>query len=177
MCKVASQRADNMLQTRKERRQGMKRVGILLAALILVGGSVFAAYAVDAPVVVTATANQKITIETNTATVNFGAIDPGTPTTKNNAVTVTVKSNKPYNVSYTATDFVAGTWSFPVSNMEFNGPGSGGSWAAFSNSGSLLVGEARGTKSYTYDYRLTIPWDVDPDNPYSATITYTAVQI
>lgn len=155
----------------------MKRVGIILAALILVGGSVFAAYAVDAPVVVTAKANQKITIETNTATVNFGAIDPGTPTTLNGAVTVTVKSNKPYNVSYSATDFVAGTWSFPVSNLEFNGPGSGGSWAPFSNNGSLLAGEQRGTKSYTYDYRLTIPWDVDPDNPYQATITYTAVQI
>lgn len=151
----------------------MKKVGVVLAALVLLAGMTYAsAFAESASVNVSVTANPKLTIQTSTSAVNFGAIDPDTPTTVSNAVTVTVKSNKPFDYSYTATDFSSGTDSFAISNLEYN---DGSGWVAFSNGGVLGTNIGRGVKQFSYDYRVTIPWDVPP-GAYNATITYTAVQ-
>lgn len=153
----------------------MKKAGIILAALVLIAGMVYSAYAVDAFVSVQVRPKPKITIETDTGLVNFGDIDPGTPIETSSAVTVRVKSNKSFDLSYSATDFSSGSNSFAVSNMEYRK--SGGSYVAFGNGPVLLEDSMpRGVRTVTYDYRLTVPWDVPPEATYTAVITYTAVQ-
>lgn len=155
----------------------MKKAGVVLAALVLVTGMMYSAFARRASTDVSVQANPKpkITIETDTSNVNFDSIDPGTPTERAPAVTVRVKSNKSFDLSYAATDFTSGTNSFSVSNLEYKK--TGGSYASFSNGPVLLEDSMKpGIRTVTYDYRLTIPWDVPPEATYTAVITYTAVQ-
>ncbi len=153
----------------------MKKAGVILAALVLITGMIYSAYAVDANVSVQVNPNPKITIETDTGLVNFGNIDPGNPVEISPAVSVTVKSNKKFDLSYTATDFTSGSNSFGVNNMEYKK--SGGTYVAFSNGPVLLEDSMNpGIRNVTYDYRLTVPWDVAPETTYTAVITYTAVQ-
>lgn len=154
----------------------MKKVGVVLAALVLIAGMSVAAFAADATLQVKVKPKPKITIETDVSEVNFGELDPDTPTTIANAVSVTVKSNKPYDLSYTATDFTDGTNTMPISNLEYADAGSD-SWTAFANGPVYLVVDGqRGRHTYGYDFRITVPWDVAPDATYTASITYTAVQ-
>lgn len=154
----------------------MKKLGVMLAALVLIAGMSVVAFAADATVQVKVKPNPKITIETDVSEVDFGSIDPDTPTTINNAVTVRVKTNKPYDLSYTATDFTDGTNTMPISNLEYADAGTG-SWTAFANGPVYLVTDGpRGVDTHTYDFRITVPWDVAPDAVYTASITYTAVQ-
>lgn len=154
----------------------MKKLGVMLAALVLIAGMSLAAFAADATVQVKVKPKPKITIETDVSEVNFGELDPDTPTTINNAVTVRVKTNKPYDLSYTATDFTDGTNTMPISNLEYADAGSG-SWTAFANGPVYLVTDGpRGVDTLTYDFRITVPWDVAPEATYTASITYTAVQ-
>lgn len=153
----------------------MKEAGVILAALVIITGMFYSAYAVDTNVSVQANPSPKITIQTDTGLVSFGNIDPGDPVEISPAVSVTVKSNKRFDLSYTATDFTSGSNSFGVNNMEYKK--SGDSYAQFANGPVLLEDSMNpGIRNVTYDYRLTIPWDVAPETTYTAVITYTAIQ-
>lgn len=152
----------------------MKKFGVLLAALVLVAGMSYAAFGEDASLNVSVNAVPKLTITVDNPAVDFGSIEPETPTTIANAVTVTVKSNRPFDYSYTATDFSSGVESYTIGILEY-APAGSGSFTAFSNAGTLATDVGRGVKRYTYDYRINIPYDMAP-GAYTATITYTAVQ-
>lgn len=152
----------------------MKKLGVVLAALILVAGMSYVAFAESAGVNVTVTALPKLEISVSTPNVSFGSLVPEVPTTISNAVAVTVKSNRPFTYSYTATDFTSGTDTYSISILEYANAGSG-SFVPFSNSGVFETWPNRGTKTYVYDYRITLPYDMAPGD-YAATITYTAVQ-
>lgn len=155
----------------------MKKVGIILAVLILSFGVSYVAFAVDAsPLAVKVTPKPMIKIETDTSEVDFGQIDPDTPTVVSNAVNVTVKSNKPYDLSYTATDFTDGTNSMDISNLEYADAGSG-SYVQFANGPvNLAADQPRGRNDFIFDYQITVPWNIPPETTYVANITYTAVQ-
>jgi hypothetical protein len=152
----------------------MKKLGVLLAALVLVAGMSYAAFAENATLNVSVNAVPKLTITVSTPSVNFGNLEPETPTTIANAVTVTVKSNRPFDYSYTATDFSSGADTYTIGILEY-APAGSGSFTAFSNAGTLATNEGKGVKTYSYDYRINIPYDMAA-GAYSATITYTAVQ-
>jgi|GEM_PF-5600838 len=152
----------------------MKKVGVLLAALVLMAGMSYTAFGEDASLNVNVNAVPKLTITVSTPVVDFGNVEPETPTTIAGAVTVTVKSNRPFDYSYTATDFSSGTDSFTIGILEY-APSDSGSFTAFSNSGTLATNVGRGAKTYTYDYRINVPYDMAA-GAYTATITYTAVQ-
>lgn len=156
----------------------MKKLGVILAAFILVSGLSYAVFAQpenEKTVTVAVKPNPKITLTTDRTAVSFGQIDPDVPTIISPAVKVEVKSNRKFTLGYRATDFSNGSESFSVSNLEYNGNGTVGSYVPFSSNGTILT-DSRGVKRYTYDYRLTVPWEVSPDATYTASITYTAVQ-
>lgn len=152
----------------------MKKLGVLLAALVLVAGMSYAAFAVDASLNVNVNALPKITITVSTPSVNFGDLEPETPVTISDAVAVTVKSNRPFTYSYTATDFTGASGSYSIGILKYANAGSG-NFVPFANSGVFETWPNTGTKTYRYDYQIEVPYDMAAGN-YSATITYTAVQ-
>ncbi|MCX7831809.1 MAG: hypothetical protein N2440_02785, partial [Actinobacteria bacterium] len=126
----------------------MKKLGVLLAALVLAAGMSYAAFAESANVNVTVNALPKLEITVSTPQVNFGSLEPETPKTISNAVSVTVKSNRPFTYSYTATDFVSGGDSYSIGILKWANAGSG-NFTSFANSGTFETWPNRGTKTYT----------------------------
>jgi hypothetical protein len=89
-----------------------------------------------------------------TQTVDFGAVDPGTSYGPK-LVTLTVSSNKLYNITKTTTD-----------------PTPLGLTTTLANS----TGNAKtASQLYNDNYSINVPWTVDPGS-YTATVLYTVVQ-
>lgn len=150
----------------------MKKFGIFLSALVLIAGMSYAAFAESAAVNVQVTANPKLTIEVSTPAVNFGAVDPEVEHVISNAVKVTVKSNKPFNYSYSATDFIQGSDSYSIGILQYD---DGSGWKQFQSNETLGTNIGRGVKNWNYSYKITVPYDM-ADGTWNASITYTAVQ-
>jgi hypothetical protein len=111
-------------------------------------------------VTVKATVNPKLVLTVvtpnNTQTVDFGTVDPGTVYGPS-AVTLTVNSNKAYDV----TKVTAGQNALMGLNTSL---------------GVSLLGNAKtASQVYTDNYTLNVPWTTDPA-AYSATVQYTVVQ-
>ena len=109
-------------------------------------------------VTVKATVNPKLTLTVttpaNTQTVDFGAVDPGTAYGPQ-AVTLTVQSNKTYNIS----KVTVGAAPIGLTTSLAN-----------SNNNARTAGQL-----YTDNYSINVPWTTDP-GAYTATVTYTVVQ-
>lgn len=153
----------------------MKKLGVIIAAVVLAAGMSYVAFAESASLNVSVTALPKLEISVSTPSIDFGSVEPEVPVVRSNAVTVTIKSNRAFSYSYTATDFTSGSESYTIGILEYRNAGSD-NFTPFSNSGTFETWPNRGTKSYTYDYRLMVPYDMAP-GAYAATITYTAVQL
>ena len=109
-------------------------------------------------VTVKATVNPKLTLTVTTPaatqTVDFGSVDPGTAYGPQ-AVTLTVQSNKTYNISKTLTGAAVIGLNTSLANSNNNGKTAG--------------------QVYTDNYSLNVPWTTDPGT-YTATVQYTVVQ-
>ena len=110
------------------------------------------------PVEVKATVNPKITLTIDTPDpgqeVLFGAVDPETEYT--DSVGLQVKSNKTYDLAVVK----------------------GGQSALIGLTTDLQAGltdQAKGTNTYTDDYKINVPYTTDPGN-YVATVQYTVTQ-
>jgi hypothetical protein len=90
----------------------------------------------------------------NTQTVDFGAVDPGTAYGPK-PVSVTVQSNKTYNISKTTTGAAPIGLTTTLGNSTNNARTSG--------------------QLYTDNYSINAPWTTDPGS-YAATVQYTVVQ-
>jgi hypothetical protein len=139
----------------------MKRtIVIALIVVCMVFGVV--AYATAATtdtgtVNVSVTPNAKITLSLSTTTVAFPAIDPGVASAIM-PVTVTVSSNKGYNLTKTI----------------------GGAAASMGLTTSLaditLKAGAKGVVPYTDNYQVTVPWTTDGGTALAATVKYDVTQ-
>ena len=109
-------------------------------------------------VTVKATVNPKLTLTVTTPaatqTVDFGTVDPGTAYGPQ-AVTLTIQSNKTYNISKTLTGAAVIGLSTSLANSNNNGKTAG--------------------QVYTDNYSLNVPWTTDP-GAYTATVQYTVIQ-
>ena len=109
-------------------------------------------------VTVKATINPKLTLTVTTPaatqTVDFGTVDPGTAYGPQ-AVTLTIQSNKTYNISKTLTGAAVIGLSTSLAN---------------SNNNVRTAGQL-----YTDNYSLNVPWTTDP-GAYTATVQYTVIQ-
>lgn len=132
-------------------------LAIMVVTLILAAASV--AGAANSTVTVGAQANGKLTLSVDNPTVTFPAIDPGTPDSIANAVTVSVSSNKGFTTTKTITD------------ADANGP-MGLSTAGF----VVSAANAKGDYTWPETYSINIPWTATPDVPLSASVLYTALQ-
>lgn len=107
---------------------------------------------------VKATINPKLTLTVVTPaasqTVDFGTVDPGTVTGAQ-AVSLTVQSNKTYDISKTTTGAAPMGLSTTLGNSTTN---------------PRTAGQA-----YTDNYSLNVPWTTDPGS-YTATVQYTVIQ-
>jgi hypothetical protein len=107
---------------------------------------------------VTASINPKLVLTVTTPaasqTVDFGNVVPGTAY-GSQAVTLTVQSNKTYNVSSSVVGAAPLGLTTSLANSS-NNPRTAG-------------------QGYTDNYNISVPWSTDPGN-YTATVTYTVVQ-
>ncbi|MDO8964971.1 MAG: hypothetical protein Q7W30_10850 [Coriobacteriia bacterium] len=135
----------------------MKRIALIvvLVAAVIFGIVAYASAGTSdsKTVTVNATVNPMLTLTVSTATVDFGVVDPEMTYTKN--VTVTVKSNKKYDISKT---------------MGVNAASIG-----LSTSFADKIGEARGTTAYPDTYTLFVPFTAG-DGALTTTVQYSAVQ-
>jgi len=101
------------------------------------------------------------------AAVDFGDVAPGT-TAGPETVTVNVKSNSKYDLSYTATNFISGGNTVDVECLSYNE-------TPFSESGTLAEdADPTDGRDYIYQYRLDVEWTDVPADGYTGTVTYTA---
>jgi hypothetical protein len=146
-------------------------LGVLVVAVLLLGAVAYAtadtavitgtggaSKTASDTVTVKATINPKLTLTVVTPaasqTVDFGSVDPGTaygPT----PVTLTVQSNKTYNITKTTTGAAAIGLSTSLGNSVNNGVTAG--------------------QLYTDNYSLNVPWTTAP-GAYTATVQYSVVQ-
>ena len=109
-------------------------------------------------VTVKATVNPKLTLTVTTPaasqTVDFGSVDPGTAYGPQ-AVTLTVQSNKTYNITKTLTGAATIGLSTSLANSVNNAKTAG--------------------QGYADNYSLNVPWTTDPGS-YTATVQYTVIQ-
>ena len=109
-------------------------------------------------VTVKAAVNPKLTLTVVTPasgqTVDFGSVDPGTAYGPQ-VVTLTVQSNKTYNITKTLTGSAPIGLSTSLANSSNN---------------ARTAGQA-----YTDNFSLNVPWTTDPGS-YTATVQYTVVQ-
>lgn len=159
----------------------MKKLGVILSIAILLPAYSAYAFAEQDPTSVSVSLKPKITIAVDTPNVGFGDMEPATSkeldaANGSYAVWVTVKSNEPWDYTYTATDFT-GSDTFGVNHLSYKDD-SASAYTDFSNSATLATGVTRGAKQY--DYKLTFndtdaDWRI-PSGNYSSTVTYSAVQ-
>lgn len=162
--------------------KGMKGIAWVLAGGILVLSGVALQLADARPaeaantVSVTVTASQKITLTMADATLDFGNLDPGTTTTAPTAVTANVRSNKAWDLTYTASGMneAAG---MPLSQLKWGTEADGSGATSFAATGTFLSNQPKAPSSagqdVTHYYTIEVPWSADP-GAYSATVTYSA---
>jgi hypothetical protein len=138
----------------------MKRtIVIALIVVCMVFGVV--AYATAATtdtgtVNVSVTPNAKITLSLSTTTVAFPAIDPGVASAIM-PVTVTVSSNKGYDLAKTVTGAA------PMGLTTSLAP-------------ITLKAGPKGVTPYTDNYQVTVPWTTDGGTALAATVKYDVTQ-
>jgi len=96
-----------------------------------------------------------LTMSIDTASVDFGAVDPGV-TSGPRAVRVTVASSAPVTITRAL--------------------GGDTTLLGLSVSGDAVGAKPAGTATYVDSYTITPPWTTDPDVPLLATVAYTATQ-
>lgn len=133
-----------------------KSAFVLILALVILGSATLAVAATtdSKTVTVTATANPKLTLTLDKSAVSFGNVDP--MTTYNDAVQVTVNSNKPFTMtkSLVASSTIGFTSTIPTTT----------------------VVATRGTWVQSDPYSLQVPYTYDPAQPINFNLNYTAVQ-
>ena len=155
----------------------MKKTLCLLLSLVLISGSLViwlgdTDEVQASSVSLSVAANEKITLTMDDAVLNFGNMDPGTTVTSATTVTGNVKSNKTWNLTYTASGM--DTNDMALSNLKW-GTGSPGT-NSFSTSGTFLSNQRKTAgQGFTHYYTLEIPWTADP-GAYSASAVYSATQ-
>lgn len=124
----------------------------------IVWGSGATAQTASDTVTVKAVINSKLTMTVvtpaATQTVDFGTVDPGTATASQN-VTMTVQSNRTYNVTIAKAGDVVMGLSTTLGNSVNN---------------TRTAGQV-----YNDSYKVTAPWTTAPGS-YAATVQYTLVQ-
>ncbi|HHY38363.1 MAG TPA: hypothetical protein GX507_05485 [Clostridia bacterium] len=160
----------------------MKKASMLVLAILLISLAAMvqmdAAETVQAAntVSVTVTAKEKITLTMADATIDFEQLDPGTTTTSNTAITANVRSNKAWDLTYTASgmDPDAG---MPLSQLKWGVLSNGFDATSFAASGTFLSNQPKAPSNagqdITHYYTIEVPWTADP-GAYSATVTYSA---
>jgi len=146
---------------------------LIAAVLFVVVAYSVPAYGVNGNVSVAAKANPKIELNVGTPNVDLGNVDPDVVSGAQ-AAQVQVKSNKPYDYTYSATgiDWSDGVDSgtTAIGQLRYDG-------TPFAANGTLSLAESRGTDNWSYNYTmLLIDYDVAADADLSATVTYDAVQ-
>ncbi len=128
----------------------------------------------------TVTFNNKAAIQINVTpgSVDFGDVDPVTGTyTATNAVNAWVRSNTNWTL-YVKGDanFVSGGNTIPISRLGWQRNGGSGFTVMTTSDASVRTGSKTGGAGVdtSMDYQLSITWDDDVADNYSATITYTA---
>lgn len=160
----------------------MKRACVLVLAVLIISWAVAvhmnAAETVQAAntVTVSVTAKEKIVLTMADVTINFGAVDPGTTTTSPTAVGANVRSNKSWDLTYTASgmDPDAG---MPLGQLKWGSQSNGSDATSFTESGTFLSNQPKAPSNagqdITHYYTLEVPWTADP-GAYSASVTYSA---
>jgi hypothetical protein len=154
----------------------LKRLAVVLVvaglALAFYGfsGSVSAATTGNAIVTFTIPTHQTLTI--TGAPVNFSSVTLDVPTAAQTVV-VTVKSNVPYTLTYTAPDeFTSGSTStvVPIGRLTYGGT------SFESGTKTLVTAPARTTGAgdiYNYSYVLTVLFDDADPGSFTGTVIYT----
>lgn len=137
----------------------MKRTIViaLIVACMVFGVVAYASAANPETVNVSVTPNAKLTMTIDTNAVDFGAMDPGTSKTLNNAVTLTVSSNKLWSLGKVVTDAAPINLTTSFANI-----------AAQPRIGGRTIAD-----SYTI---TNLPWALDGGTVANASVTYTATQ-
>ncbi len=142
------------------------------------GGAVNAASAQDTH---TVTFNVKAAIQLNVpeTTYDFGDVNPiDSPYQALSAVNPWVRCNTNWTLYVKGSgDFASGGYTVPLSRLGWRING-GGSYAEMTTSDAVVrTGTKTGGAGQTtsIDYQLTVNWEDDVADSYSATITYTAV--
>lgn len=161
----------------------MKKITVTLVALLLLvagvalqldtAGSAQAAGTVN----VSVTAKEKITLTMADVTLDFDQLDPGTTTTLNTPVTGNVRSNRAWDLTYTASGMDPNK-GMPLGQLKWGTLANGNDAASFSPSGSFLTNQPKAPSNagtdFTHYYTIEVPWTADP-GAYSATATYSAI--
>jgi len=117
---------------------------------------------------------QELTVDPSSVT--FPDMTPETPETLLSAVTVTVKSNVPYKLSYTADSHFTNTTNqqVEIGRLAYRENNSSSEWAEFHSSKTELAqsNERTAAKHYIYDYQLSVLWTDPAGDDYKADITY-----
>ena len=153
----------------------------LIASGVLLGSLAAAtpAFASGAPVAITATVNQTISMTGPPATLALAG-DPGTTSSGNVAYSVTTNDPNGYNVTVTPSGgFLQGPGSNSIPNSAMGYTPNGGSQVQFSNATPLtvnnkLAASAGGGDSYTDSFKLAIPGNAAA-GAYAETFSYLAV--
>jgi hypothetical protein len=160
----------------------MKRLFLICAAAMMVGGMALAQANQTADVNVTAVVNGLFRLTLNTAAINY-ALDPG-QTDNTQSVVANVRTN--HNVAWYLKlhkdqDLTMGTETIPSANFTYAGSGGLGPWVSGQFPAAAAVGYTADASEYkvtgpglnlTTTYSLTIP-DDQTAGTYTNTITYT----
>lgn len=106
--------------------------------------------------------------------VDFGSITPGEPKEVIGAASVTGTSNASWNITLTGTKFTNGSFELALDDVLMVKT-SEGSYSTIGSGKALNAGNNNpGNKSYSMDYKLTVPTDaLGSSNAYTAELTYT----
>ncbi len=146
----------------------MKKLALITAALFLLVAYSLPAYG-GSTVSVAATAKPKITLNVTTPNVNVGDVVPEVETAAQVA-SVQVKSNKPYNYTYTAAGLTYSVGTSAISQLRYDG-------TPFAAAGTLNGAAPTGDTTYNYNYTILLTdYNVPANDNLSGTVTYGAVQ-
>ena len=150
----------------------------LLSVLLLAAGLVLrlgdGVEAEASVVTIQVSALEKIVLSMDNPTLDFGSLQPGSSLTATTPVSLSVSSNVPWDLSYSASG-LDDTRGLPLSSLKWGLQASGSDATAVAPSGAFVANEPKTAAfSTSHYYTITMPWTATP-GLYAATVTYTAL--
>lgn len=157
----------------------MKRFLLTLLSVLLIATGVVlqlgdGVEAEASVVTIQVSALEKIVLSMDNPTLDFGSLQPGSTLTVTAPVNLSVSSNVPWDLGYSASGLDASR-GLPLSSLAWGLQADGSDATAINQFGAFLANQPKTAAfSTSHYYTITMPWTATP-GLYAATVTYTAV--